>query len=203
MVVALPPAPKNAFVSACIPLAAGKGRHQPHVDSHPVLMGLPNPRAILQYAESSKAKRNKKLLMGQTRILSALYKLHPPLTFRRSTFITAFRRHSMQAGWLTTYFHCTESEAKLWSVVSAKRLMAMCRHSKQALLDGRGRHCHWIQAVFFLSGNANLLGASGGQPALPPAHQEPSILLFLTFLPRTSGKKTPKKKTRLWGPGVE
>ena len=157
---------------------------------------LPNPRAIVQYAESSKTKRNKKLLMGQTRILSALYKLHPPLTFRRSTFICAFRRHSMQAGWLTTYFHCTESEAKLWSIVSAKRLMAMCRHSKQALLDARGRHCHWIQAV--LSGQDNLLGASGGQPALPPAHQEPSILLSLTFpeVPRTSGRNPPQKKTK-------
>ena len=137
---------------------------------------LPTPRAIVSYAETSKAKRKKPLLQAQSAVLTALFKLQPTLSFRRSTFAAALLQHSQKESWLATFFHNTTKEEQLWVKVSSKRLMAMCRHASQALLQARGPSCNWIHTVLQASPGGGGGGGAASRRGASPL-QEPSIAL--------------------------
>ena len=136
---------------------------------------LLSPRSVVPYVETSKVKRNKVLLRVQSQLLSALYKLHPLLTFRRKCLEQALLHHSKTSDWLTIHWSESESEQALWAKVSSRRLMAMLRHCAQSLLHFRGRHVGWIFGV--LEGSSECSRVRGQDRKPEAVQQEPSFAL--------------------------
>ena len=147
------------------------------------------------FATPKKTVPNATRLPQQSALLSALYKEHPALTFRRATLRVALQAHSESSGWLPKFWHDLPEEQALWVEVSARRLMAMCRHAGQKIIKARGKHAAWIFGV--ISGSlAACRNPEAREPHTPAASSQENAQCLASHKREKKKRKQESEKDR-------